>query len=124
MPDHEFRGVKCMHIYVVEFNLELRKTVEIIKVEQIAITGCKYYKSDNLMKYDIRHNKHGDIQKFECRDCKRYFTINIGFEKMTHNPQGITKAMQLYFSDESQKRCSFTCTHRSRSFTSNNLQRD
>ncbi len=35
---------------------------------------------------------------------KRYFTINIGFEKMKHNPQVITTAMQLYFSGESLRR--------------------
>ena len=29
------------------------------------------------------------------------FTINIGFERMKHNPQAITTAMQLYFSGES-----------------------
>ncbi|MGH9975951.1 MAG: IS6 family transposase, partial [Nitrososphaeraceae archaeon] len=49
----------------------------------------------------LRHNKHGDIQKFNCKTCNKYFTINIGFEKMKHNPQGITTAMQLYFSGES-----------------------
>ncbi len=27
--------------------------------------------------------------------------INLGFEKMKHNPQGITTSMQLYFSGES-----------------------
>jgi putative transposase len=99
--DHMFRGVKCKHIYAVEFSLELRKTVEVRRSEQISISGCKYCKSDNLIRYGLRHNKHGDIQKFECRDCKRYFTINIGYEKMKHNPQGITTAMQLYFSGES-----------------------
>jgi putative transposase len=99
--DHMFRGVKCKHIYSVEFTLELRKTAEVRKIEPIVISGCKYYKSDNLIKYGLRHNKHGDIQKFECRDCKPYFTINIGFEKMKHNPQGITTAIQLYFSGES-----------------------
>ncbi|MER5174602.1 MAG: DDE-type integrase/transposase/recombinase [Candidatus Nitrosocosmicus sp.] len=100
--DHMFRGVKCKHIYAVEFSLELRKTVvEIRKIEAIAISGCKYCKSENLIKYGLRHNKYGDIQKFDCKDCKRYFTIIIGFEKMKHNPQGITTAMQVYFSGES-----------------------
>ena len=28
-------------------------------------------------------------------------TFNIGFERMKHNPQAITSAMQLYFSGES-----------------------
>src|SRR4051812_9472734 len=68
-PDHTHRGVKCKHIYAIEFSLELRKTVEIRKIEQVIITGCRYCKSDNLVKDGIRHNKHGDIQIFECRDC-------------------------------------------------------
>ena len=53
------------------------------------------------MKDGIRHNDHGNIQKFRCKACGRYFTINIGFERMKHSPQGITAAMQLYFSGES-----------------------
>ena len=40
---------------------------------------------------------------FYCRDCHKYFTINIGFERMKHNPQAITLAMQLYFSGESSE---------------------
>ena len=44
---------------------------------------------------------HGDIQKFNSLECKRYFTINVRFEKMKHNPQAITSVMQLYFSGES-----------------------
>ena len=54
-----------------------------------------------LKKTDVRKNKAGNIQKFYCRDCHHYFTINIGFESMKHNPQAITSAMQLYFSGES-----------------------
>ena len=36
-----------------------------------------------------------------CLDCGKTFSINIGFERMKHNPQAITSAMQLYFSGES-----------------------
>ncbi|MGI0069608.1 MAG: transposase, partial [Nitrosopumilaceae archaeon] len=36
-----------------------------------------------------------------CLICHRQFLINIGFEKMKHNPQAVTTAMQLYFSGES-----------------------
>jgi transposase-like protein len=53
------------------------------------------------MKYGLRKNKAGNLQVFYCRDCHKYFTINIGFERMKHNPQAITSAMQLYFSGES-----------------------
>lgn len=43
----------------------------------------------------------GDIQKYNCKNCNRYFTINLGFERMRASPQAITSAMQLYFSGES-----------------------
>ena len=36
-----------------------------------------------------------------CEDCGKTFSVNIGFERMKHNPQAITTAMQLYFSGES-----------------------
>lgn len=48
-----------------------------------------------------RHNKYGDIQKLSCKTGGRYFTINLGFERMKHNPQGIISAMQLYYSGAS-----------------------
>jgi len=54
-----------------------------------------------VVKDGKRHNKGGAIQKFNCLDCGRYFTINIGFERMKHNPKAITTALQLYFSGES-----------------------
>jgi putative transposase len=85
-------------------SVELRKTVEVRKIEPVSITGCKYCKSDNLIRYGLRHSKHSDFQKFDCKTCNRVSTINIEFEKMKHNPQGITTAMQLYFSGESPRK--------------------
>ena len=102
-PDHKFRGVKCKHIYAVEISFALRKEVEVRRIEPVNIQGCIFCKSFKIVKDGIRHNKHGDIQKFNCRDCRHYFTVNVGFEKMKHNPQGITTAMQLYYSGESLK---------------------
>ena len=99
-PDFQFRHVKCKHIFAVEFSKSLREaTKRITPIENLA--ECTYCGSSNLMKYGLRKNKAGNIQVFYCRDCHKYFTINIGFEKMKHNPQAITSAMQLYFSGES-----------------------
>lgn len=50
------------------------------------------------MVYDITNTA---IQKFNCRECNRYFTINLGFENMHATPQMITSALQLYFTGES-----------------------
>jgi transposase-like protein len=101
-PDHIYRGVKCKHIFAVEFSSQIRKEVQINRViQEVNVQNCQYCGSSNLKRDGIRRNKTGAIQKFYCRDCHHYFTINIGFERMKHSPQAITSAMQLYFSGES-----------------------
>ncbi len=106
-PDHKFRGVKCKHIYTVEISCAIRSQVEVTRIEPIVnVHECIYCKSLNIVKDGLRHNKASDIQKFNCKSCSRYFTINIGFEKMKHNPQGIATAMQLYFAGESLRNTS------------------
>src|SRR5487761_978659 len=98
--DHMYRAVKCKHIWAVEFSFAIRKEVSKV-IEPIHVEGCLYCGSLGLLKVGIRRNKCGDLQKFQCKVCRKYFTINIGFQKMKHSPQGITAAMQLYFSGES-----------------------
>jgi transposase-like protein len=101
-PDHIHRAVDCKHIWAVRFSLAIRKEVQRSVIEPIAdIHACLFCKSENLIRFGLRHNKYGNLQKFSCKSCGKYFTINIGFERMKHNPQGITTAMQLYFSGES-----------------------
>ncbi len=101
-PDHIYREVKCKHIWAVEFSLRLREKVrENISLEPVTIDACIFCQSKSIIKDGLRHNKFADIQVFNCKSCSHYFTVNLGFEKMKHNPQGITTAMQLYFSGES-----------------------
>jgi putative transposase len=101
-PDHTYRGAKCKHIHAVILSQSIRAEVKVRTIKPIDnLTHCVYCGSNNLKKDGIRRNKTGAIQKFLCRDCHKYMTFNIGFEKMKHNPQAITSAMQLYFSGES-----------------------
>jgi len=101
-PDFTYRGVKCKHIYAVEFSSRLRREAEIRRVEPITdLTNCIFCDSGDIVRDGVRRNKYGDVQKFHCKACGHYFTFNIGFERMKHNPQSITAAMQLYFSGES-----------------------
>jgi hypothetical protein len=40
-PDHKFRGVKCKHIYCVEFSLQIRQTVkEQIVIKPVNVQDC------------------------------------------------------------------------------------
>jgi transposase-like protein len=101
-PDNTFRHIPCKHIHAVNFSLTLRETVKSRIIAPIEnLNECIYCGSHNLMKAGKRKNKEGIIQKYLCRDCHKYFTFNIGFEKMKHNPQAITTSLQLYFSGES-----------------------
>ncbi|MFZ0510543.1 MAG: DDE-type integrase/transposase/recombinase [Candidatus Nitrosopolaris sp.] len=100
-PDHTYRGVKCKHIFAVEISFALHKEVEVARIEPLQLNCCIFCTSSNIVKDGLRHNKRGDIQKYNCRECNRYFTINLGFERMRASPQVITSALQLYFTGES-----------------------
>jgi putative transposase len=100
--DHMFRGVKCKHIYAVEFSFAIREQVKNdIIITPIDSLSCRYCNSENIVKKAIRHNKDGDIQRYLCKECGKRFSFNIGFEKMHATPQMITSAIQLYFTGES-----------------------
>lgn len=108
-PDHVYRHVCCKHIHAVEFSLKIRNEVREknkVVIEPVNIDSCLFCKSKNIKKFGVRHNKTHDIQRFVCSDCHRTFSLNIGFEKMKHDPRGITTAMQLYFSGESLRNVS------------------
>ncbi len=101
-PDHQSRGVECKHIISVKLSFAMRKEVRAnLVLEPIGVTNCPVCGSGNLQKSGIRHNKNTDIQRYVCLDCGKRFSINVGFEKMKHNPKAVTAAMQLYFSGES-----------------------
>ncbi|MGI0046349.1 MAG: IS6 family transposase [Nitrosotalea sp.] len=108
-PDHTFRKICCKHIHAVEFSIKIRQEVREknkVTIQSITIDSCLFCKSKEIKKYGIRHNKNYDIQRFVCQACHKTFSVNIGFEKMKHNPKGITTAMQLYFSGESLRNVS------------------
>ena len=101
-PDFKHRAMKCKHVWAVEFSFRMRVAVSTEALAPIEDTdSCGFCGSKHIRRDGVRHNKAGDLQRFECLECRKTFSINIGFEKMKHNPKGITMAMQLYFSGES-----------------------
>lgn len=92
----------CKHIWAVEISIGMRQQAKPkIMLESITVTKSPVCDSINIKKDGIRHNKSGDLQRYECMECGKWFSVNIGFEKMKHNPKAITTAMQLYFGWES-----------------------
>jgi transposase-like protein/predicted nucleic acid-binding Zn finger protein len=108
-PDFTYRSIyaggrisRCKHIIACQIRDQMREKVrENVIIAPVEVDSCLFCHGKNLKKFGLRHNKYGDIQRFLCADCQRTFSVNLGFERMKHNPQGITMAMQLYFSGES-----------------------
>lgn len=84
-----------------EFSLRLRERIVGKVIQPVQVSGCPRCESEDTIKGGIRHNNSGDIQKFQCKACGYWFTVNLGFEKMHATPKMITAAMQLNFSGES-----------------------
>ena len=95
-PDHVNRGVECKHIIAVKLSYALREEVKAnVTLDPVVLTNCPACGTANIQKFGIRHNKNTDIQRYICLDCGKQFSVNIGFEKMKHNPKAITAAMQF-----------------------------
>ena len=103
--DYQFRKVCCKHIHAVEISNRMHQKVkEDVIMSEVTIDSCKYCKSEKISKMGIRHNKNHDVQMYHCNDCKRKFSINLGFERMRASPDQITIAMNLHFNGESLRK--------------------
>ena len=104
-PDFQFREARCKHIRSVELSFILRKIVAVppLTIQAVSVSKCPACQSENIVKHGVRHNASGDIQRWICRGCGKWFTMNLGFERMQATPEAITGAMQLYFTGESYR---------------------
>ena len=114
-PDHQFREVRCKHIWAVIIsngmrqqasqnvatNLATQNTLANLAIQPVTSLDCVFCGSADTVKNEVRHNKYGDNQRYLCKACGKRFSVNVGFEKMKASPQVITSAMQLYFTGES-----------------------
>ena len=105
--DHNCRKADCKHIKII---LEIIKknqcyrnnTFRIMERSQLKL--CKYCDSGKIIKKGMRKTKSGNIQIFKCKDCKKRFTANFGFEKKQSNENTITGALQMYYSGMSVRK--------------------
>jgi len=103
-PDFQFNYVVCKHILAVEqFRLNERATFPLVKgddslceLEEPSLV-CKFCGSSRIIKRGFKKTQKGKTQRFLCKDCKRRFVVNDGFEKMKSTPQSVTIALDLYF---------------------------
>ena len=90
-PDHMYREVKCKHIWAVEFSQAIRqKIVERVVIKPLDIHACTQCMSQSIVKHGLRTTKNGAIQRYFCKNCGKWFVINLGFERMKATPHAIS----------------------------------
>ena len=107
-PDSMFRNVCCKHAHAIEISRRMREAVRDdvpkVVIKQVDLTRCKRCDSENVHRDGIRRLKKGDIQQYECDDCGKRFTHNLGFEGKRATPEHITQAVELVFAGLSTRK--------------------
>ena len=96
-PDHKFRRADCKHIKVILERIRKGQSGGFRMMARSELPLCKFCDSGRIRKDGIRRNCKGDTQQYKCLDCKKRFTLNMGFEKMRSKDVLITRALQMYY---------------------------
>ena len=93
--------MKCKHICAVEFSFAIRQEVKVHQIEPLSnIEACRYCQSIEIIN-GVYVTTSTVVFRSSLASRVGDSSRQSGFEKMKHNPQAVTTAMQLYFSGES-----------------------
>jgi len=110
-PDFQYRGLKCKHIYAVEFWLNLKEDIVQEVVNNVipraeAKLSCPFCKSEKVVKKGKRKGKNMIKQRFLCKGCGKRFIEDKDFEKIKATPEMVTVTLDLYFKGVSLRKIS------------------
>lgn len=58
--------------------------------------NCPFCKNESILKQGLRKNKVGKKQKYQCKNCKKWFVERDGFERMRYKPKIISRAIHMH----------------------------
>jgi len=65
---------------------------------------CIYCNSKNTIKWCKRKTNRGNIQRYKCKSCNKYFTLDDGFKGMRNSSHKITLCLDLFFKGVSTRK--------------------
>jgi putative transposase len=86
-------GKVCVHILAVRYREGLQDSATAPKEKP----RCDRCKSVDVTPDGVRHNKSGEVARYECRSCGRKFSGVDGFHNRRADPEKIALALDLYF---------------------------
>lgn len=93
------QGLFCKHIKSIQFYLKLRNKTELDTLnfdEEINEEFCSNCKSNNIVKFGVRKNKKGIVQRYSCKDCNKTFVLEP-LKYVKANSKLIMLTMDLYY---------------------------
>lgn len=95
--DYLKRNVRCKHVYVIQYFLAVRDITKGMRDSENVFTCRKCGSHKFLVKVGPRHNQSGTVQKFYCKQCKKFSTDRRGYERMKNQTMTIVCALDLFF---------------------------
>ena len=83
----------CVHVLAVRY----REGFQDVSSGQDAKAPCPQCQSAKVEGKGVRHNKSGDVARFECLSCGVAFSGSEGFHNRRAAPEKISLALDLYF---------------------------
>lgn len=65
---------------------------------------CIFCNSKNTIKWCKRKTNRGKIQRYKCKDCRKYFILDDGFYRMRNTEHKITLCLDLFFKGVSTRK--------------------
>ncbi len=99
--DHTTRKADCKHIKIILQKIKKKRCYSnqpFRIMERSLLKLCKYCDSGKIIQKGTRKNKSCIVQIWKCKDCKKRFSANFGFEKKQFDYTIITAALQMYYS--------------------------
>ena len=102
-PRVQYRKSHCRHSKAVECVrfLPKPKLKEPVVLDPVPENTCTHCGADGATKAGVRKNKNYRNQIYKCRSCKRRFSANFGFEKLSFPPEIVVQAIYDYYGGKS-----------------------
>jgi len=88
---------KCKHIYAVIYHLLLREIVVGMRSECEEATCPHCMQSDQVIRRGFAYEKHGKVQRYYCKRCRKRFNFRRGLEGARGEAMAIVLALDLWF---------------------------
>lgn len=109
-PDFINASQFCKHCWAVQLSRQIRAAVEgdvreeTLRVPLGEVPECPACGAKDAIKKGVRRCGKGDVPRFRCRACGKFFVIDNGFSRLRATPKAVVTAFDLWANDVSYRK--------------------